>query len=328
MYGEKSRVVRWIRFVEAHLARADSLEIELSLDGRPLEDPATLGRVAALADALAALPELGPASSVAVPLAWLRRVLHGDDPAEERLAASARGNAELLELLAFEDPALLERWVSFDRRRVRVSVEAAFLSAARRGAVLEEVHAILERELPAGFGAVVTGPFAVGYDWVRDVQATQLSSFATAFGLVFGVVALYLRSLRLAAAALVPTLLPAVVVLGAMGWLGLSLDVGRAMIAAVLLGLGVDDAVHLLDRYRALRMRGEPPDEAMAGAVRFVGRAVVTTSLALALGFLSLMVSSWQTVSSFGFFVGIGIVFALVADLVVLPALLAPRSSP
>ena len=66
----------------------------------------------------------------------------------------------------------------------------------------------------------------------------------------------------------------------------------------------------------------------MDAALRESGRAIVTTSLALSLGFLTLMTSAWQTIASFGFFVAAAIVGALVATLFVLPALvfsLAPR---
>ena len=98
----------------------------------------------------------------------------------------------------------------------------------------------------------------------------------------------------------VPTVLPVVVLLGSMGWLGLSLDVGRAMIAAVIVGIGVDDTVHLLSHFRNRWIAGATAPEAIRQAVLFVGRPVITSSVALSVGFLSLMTSSWQTVSSFG----------------------------
>jgi len=118
------------------------------------------------------------------------------------------------------------------------------------------------------------------------------------------------------------------VVLGAMGWLGMSLDVARAMIAAVVIGIGVDDAIHVLAHYKKRRDAGDTSHEAMGAALRHSGRAVVTTSIALSLGFLTLMMSAWQTVASFGLFVAISILGALVATLLVLPALVfvvAPR---
>ena len=158
--------------------------------------------------------------------------------------------------------------------------------------------------------------------WARDVQATQLRSFPIAFGIVFILVSVFLRSWKLGLAAMVPTLLPVVVVLGAMGWIGMSLDVARAMLAAVVIGIGVDDAIHLLAHYKVRREEGDDPHAAISAALQHTGRAIVTTSVALALGFLTLMMSAWQTVASFGFFVAIAIIGALVATLFVLPALI------
>jgi hypothetical protein len=110
----------------------------------------------------------------------------------------------------------------------------------------------------------------------------------------------------------------------------MSLDVARAMIAAVVIGIGVDDAIHLLAHYKVRREEGDDPHAAISAALQHTGRAIVTTSVALALGFLTLMMSAWQTVASFGLFVAIAIIGALVATLFVLPALIfafAPKET-
>jgi predicted RND superfamily exporter protein len=186
---------------------------------------------------------------------------------------------------------------------------------------MARVHELAAESFPSDWSIHYSGELAAGIEWVRDVQATQLRSFPTAFALVFVMLALFLRSFWLALAGMVPTLLAVVVTLGAMGWLGMSLDVGRAMIAAVVIGIAVDDAIHLLHAYRQRRLAGEAPGEAMEGALLHVGRAVVTTSIALALGFLTLMASAWQTIASFGLTVALAILAALVGTLWVLPAL-------
>jgi predicted RND superfamily exporter protein len=107
-----------------------------------------------------------------------------------------------------------------------------------------------------------------------------------------------------------------------MGWLGFSLDIGRTMIAAILIGIGVDDAIHVLSQYKIRRDTGEGPTAAITHALHHTGRAVVTTSIALSLGFLTLMASAWQTISSFGFFVALAIMGALASTMFVLPALI------
>ena len=322
MYGEQSQVIRWIRFVERHLARADTLELDIALppDVR-IEDPEALARIADLGRALSGIEGLGAAHHIVDAVARVRRILHDDLPEAERVGATAAENAELIELLGFEDPDFVSGWLGFERRHVRLSVDAEFQSFATRSDTLDEVAGVISRGLPAGWAVTQTGPFAMGRDWVRDVQATQLRSFGAAFLGVFGLLWIYTRSFGWALLALAPTLLPVVVILGGMGWLGLSLDVGRAMIAAVVLGIGIDDTVHLLSRFRRERRSGADSAAAIEAAVRGIGRPIVTTSLALALGFLALAASSWQTVSSFGLFVSLGIAGALLADLLVLPAL-------
>jgi predicted RND superfamily exporter protein len=322
-FGENSRVVRWSRFVEDRLHPPDSLEIEISLPPRAfIEDPSTLRELSDFNEYLSQVEELGTPMSILDPIGRLNRVLHDDDPEFERPGETRAANAELIELIGFDEPTVLANWLSLDRSVLRISAEAPWASHLTRGRVLESIQRYIRESLPTDWRVTLSGAFAVHFEWVRDVQSTQLRSFPTAFVLVLVMVAISLRSLRLGLAAMVPTLLPVVVTLGTMGWVGMSLDVGRAMIAAILIGIAVDDSVHILRQYERRRGGGDSPGEAIRGAVVHTGRAVVTTSLALSLGFLTLMASAWQTISSFGLLVSLAILAALLATLFVLPALI------
>jgi predicted RND superfamily exporter protein len=187
---------------------------------------------------------------------------------------------------------------------------------------MKEVETIVSEVIPASWSTTLTGALPVNRDWVRDVQQTQLRSFPTAFLLVLILVSWHLRSIRYGLFAMLPTLVPVVVTLGTMGWLGVTLDIGRAMVAAIVIGIGVDDAIHFLSAYKEARERGLLAAEATQEAIETTGRAIVTTSFALSLGFLTLTGSAWQTISSFGFFVSFTIVTALIATLFMLPAML------
>jgi len=327
--GESSSVVQAITFVEGVLGGSQTLELDIQLPPEDrIEDPETLAKLDELSEGLSRLETIGEAESVMTLMKRLNRLVHGDSPELERVGFSRGANAELLELIAFDDPGTVERWLSMNRSRLRVSAKTSEASSTQRELSLSEVHRTIRSIVPENWKVGVTGQLAIQHAWVRDVQATQLRSFPIAFGLVFILVSIFLRSWKLGLAAMVPTLLPVVVVLGAMGWLGMSLDVARAMIAAVVIGIGVDDAIHVLAHYKKRRDAGDTSHEAMGAALRHSGRAVVTTSIALSLGFLTLMMSAWQTVASFGLFVAISIIGALVATLLVLPALVfvaAPR---
>jgi predicted RND superfamily exporter protein len=320
--GEHSQVIRGIRFLERHMGQSETLEVEIALPPEStLEQPEVLTRVAGFSDFLGRVDGLGRPRSIVEVLRRLNRLVHDDDSDFERIPDSLAANAELIELASLDDSAVLAGWLSLDRSSIRISVDAPEQSQTRARRVLETVRSHTASSLPSDWRVTLTGQTAMNVYWVADLQDTQLRSFPVAFALVLVMVAVFLRSARLALAAMVPTLLPVLATLGALGFLGMSLDFGRAMIAAIMIGIAVDDSVHLLDAYRKERACGATPGAAMEAALHHTGRAVITTSLALALGFLTLVASAWQTISSFGFFVALGILAALGATLYLLPAL-------
>jgi predicted RND superfamily exporter protein len=322
-WGEDSSIVQSIQFMEEKLGHSYTLELKVELPpGDEFEDPAVLRKIGDLSQYLSDSLQIGTTSSVIDLISRLNRLLHDDSPSFERFGDTVGANAGLTELIRLDDPASLENWLSLSRSHVRVSVdspEVPYQEASRR---LDEIRSYVAAEIPGSWKIDLSGEYAITVDWVRDVQTTQLRSFPIAFGLVLCLVAFFLRSLPLGLVAMIPAVVPVVVVLGGMGWAGMDLDVGRAMIAAIVIGIGVDDSIHLLDRYQRNRRKDLPVRPAMREALIHTGRALVTTSFALALGFLALMASAWQTISSFGFFVALAIVVALVATVVLVPAVL------
>jgi len=327
MFGEESQVVKWTRFVESSLRDTDTLEISLALpEGQSLEEPRVLSQIQSLAKGLEALDGLVQAQSVLEPLGWVNRILHDDRPEFDRPADRAAANAELMLLLSLQNPESIDQWVSLDHRELRMSVQTDADSYTQSGRILRDVRSYMDASLGSEWRVELTGPMSALYHMIDEVQATQLRSFGTATAVVFVLVVIFLRSLSWALAAMIPTLLPVIVTLGAMGIWDIYLDMGTAMVAAVVLGIAIDDTVHLLTQYRRRLVAGMAPDRAIREAVRHVGRAVVTTSVALSMGFFVLTLSSWESVASFGFLSGVAILGAMVADLVVLPALLTSFS--
>jgi predicted RND superfamily exporter protein len=251
----------------------------------------------------------------------LNRLLHDDRPEEERLPDDPEASAQLLELIELEGSDLLSNWLSLDRSSVRISVAVPEQTYLESEATLREIREFVGARIPESWGVLLSGQMAMGFEWIRDIQGTQLRSFPTAALLSFALVAVFLRSVPLALPALFPTLVPIVVTLGGMGWMGVNLDVGRAMLAAVLVGIAIDDSVHVLHGYKSARAAGANRHDAMDASIHLCGPAAVTTSISLSLGFLTLMLSAWQTIASFGFFIALGVIGALVTTLFVLPAI-------
>ena len=321
LYGEQSRVVRWVHAFHDSLRRPDTLEVELiAPNGAQADDPELLATLERASNSLAGIEGLGPARSLADPLALAHQLANEDDPFWRRLPGNRLDARELLDALKERDAGELARFADFDAHRFRISVEAEKPPQEEMRRIFREVDARLAAELPPGWRFELTGPLAVVHEMVDEIQASQVGSFAVATALVLALIALFLRSVQAALLAAVPTLLPVLVTLGLLGFAGISLDVGGTMVAAVVIGIADDDAVHLLDQYRRRRRAGESPAAAMDAALLHVGRALVTNSVALAVGFAALTLSAWQTIANFGLIAAMAITFALLAALFVLPA--------
>src|SRR4029453_9398192 len=141
--------------------------------------------------------------------------------------------------------------------------------------------------------------------------------------IVFVLIGIYLRSLAWALLAMIPNAVALLLLFGTMGHWGVHLDFGSAIVAPIAIGIAADDTIHFLTAYARERRSGLDPIAALRRAISSVGEAEIATSIALALGFLSCMMSPFPSISSLGLLSAIAIVAATLADLIVLPALIA-----
>ncbi len=157
---------------------------------------------------------------------------------------------------------------------------------------------------------------------IESLLGDQWTSSIIAATVLVLMMAAAFRSFYVGWISLAPNLLPIVLVLGTMGWLGLPVNIATAMIASVSMGLTIDSTIHFLAGLRFQESRGLPFREALREAMRSVGSALVFANLALILGFLALCVSNFIPLVYFGALVGIAMFGGLVGNLVLLPALL------
>lgn len=165
----------------------------------------------------------------------------------------------------------------------------------------------------------VTGYYVLLTKLVEHVVADQWKSFLAAAVGIGLVMAIALRSIKMALIAMIPAMLPSLVVLGVLGWLGIRMNLGAAMIAAVSMGLGVDSSLHYLFRYRQERSKGGI--EGLRACQSETGMAVLMATLALVIGFGSMAASDFIPTVAFGSLAAWTMVGGLVGNLFLLPAM-------
>jgi predicted RND superfamily exporter protein len=285
-----------------------------------LRDPAVLERIEALQARIDALPGVQRTTSFLDTLRLANRALERDDPAAERLPATRQGVTELIFLLPKAD---LSRSLTVDQSAANVLVRTGAVgSAAMRDLTRGIEAAVAEVGLPASLRASVTGN-AVLLDRAADgVARGQPVTLALAALATTGLLALGLRSTRLALLGMLPNLLPVLVFFASLGLGAAPLSLPTSLIGSVALGIAIDATAHYLVRYRAERRAGGSPEQAALRTGVRVGRPVAVAAGVLALGFLSVAWSEFATLRQFGLLSAFTMLVCLLADLTLLPALL------
>ncbi len=207
-----------------------------------------------------------------------------------------------------------------DQRYFRILLRAPErLGARQKAELITQVREVTAESFPE---TQVTGFYVLLTQLIESLLRDQWTTFAAATVGIFVVMAFAFRSVRLALVTLIPNVLPVVWLFGAMGWLGVPINMGAAMIAAVSLGLSVDGSIHYVKSYQRLRGLGETMDAALQSVQATVGRAAVLGTLALVIGFSTLATSDFIPTVYFGTLVSLSMIGGLIGNLIVLPLLI------
>jgi hypothetical protein len=188
--------------------------------------------------------------------------------------------------------------------------------------VIDKITARIAEHPIAGVTVEVGGNGRLFADQVDLLVNGQINSFASAFIQIFLFMAILWRSFTASAICLVPNLAPLYCIFVLMGAASIHLDLATVMIAGVVLGITVDDTIHLYHGYRRRLQEGISVPLAMARAFQSSGRAVIAISLLLTAQFGLLAMSAFVPTANFGLMTAVGLLAGQFAELLLLPALL------
>ena len=153
----------------------------------------------------------------------------------------------------------------------------------------------------------------------RRIVRSQRRSVGWSVGVIGVILAVLWRSVGLAVLALAVNLLPVGMIIALQGFAGVPLNSITIMVAAIALGVAVDDTIHFITHWRDERLTGATPAEATRSALRVKGRPIVATTIILVGMMMVFWVSVFPPVVHFGLLLAVGLAGALLAALVLLP---------
>ncbi|WP_456472963.1 efflux RND transporter permease subunit [Methanocaldococcus sp.] len=181
---------------------------------------------------------------------------------------------------------------------------------------------INETPLPPGVEIIPTGTPALRD--LLDILMKESQRFTTIFGFI-GILIILIAYFKRPITSILP-LLPVIISViwtgGAMGLLGIPLDMATAGIGSLILGLGIDYGIHLIHRFQEEKRKGLPTDKAIEIAVVETGTALLATTATTVVGFLALVFAPLPLMKHLGETCAMGITFSMIVVLTLLPALI------
>ncbi|AKF10255.1 efflux RND transporter permease subunit [Sandaracinus amylolyticus] len=319
-FGVGSEIAQVTRVMEEELDGVRELSIALDADDGRFATPEGIAQLESLSRWLRDQEGVLRATTIAD---WLHEswvLVTGEETARSEPFRSDAQVRALRALLASGGVDPLDAFVTDDGRRARIEVRLLDHGARRTLAMLERFRARADEIDGArvSFG---------GEAWIasRGLEriVAALGGLGSAVVVIFFVMTLLFRSVRLGLLSIPPNALPLAMTLAYMVLRGIPLHAATVIVFTVTVGLAVDGATHVIARFREQHALGGTPEQILLRTMETSGRAVVLSALTLLLGYGALLFSAFEPIRLFGELSFVAIGGALIAQLVLLPALLA-----
>ncbi len=292
-FRKDSDIVRTDSFVNEHFGGTSTLNVVLSAkNAEAFKDPEVLRLVSALQQDIEKDPLVGKSFALTDYVQRMHRVMHEDKPEFDVIPDDRETIAQYLLLYEMSgDPENLERVVDYDYREANLAFQLKSDSSAGMQAIVDRVEThtagfdkkdIAVRYAGSGYKSLVfSGLLLKG----------QISGLALSFLIVFLLITLMFKNAFVGLAGTIPVAFTAIVNFGTMGLAGIPLSSSTAIISGIAIGIGIDYAIHFIERYGHERAAGESVETAAAKTVAHTGRSILHNALAVIGGFAVLLTS-------------------------------------
>lgn len=318
-------------FVDSHMSGSRNLEIVVDThNAGGVYDPALLERLNVLARGLEErFPSsgegifIGKTLSVVDVIKEINQALNGNSDDAYVIPKDARLVAQ--EFLLFENSGTddLEDFVDTKFSKARFTIRVPDMDCTSYDAFIGSVKAMFRSALGPDVTIEATGVVGLTSHILTTVKQTQVSSLFLAVGIISLLMIILVGNIRIGPLSMIPNVIPIIGGVGAMGLAGIPFDNATASVTTVALGIAVDGSIHFLYNFRRYYENGNNVVHAVEESMRTTGRALLFTSLVLVFGFMSYSFATLKSYVNFGLLLSLIMLLALLANLVLCPALLA-----
>jgi predicted RND superfamily exporter protein len=274
------------------------------------------------ADPVTGEPIVGSSVSVLDPVRESWRAMHENASDKYAIPDSEAGVIDMLTVFESSAPEDLHQLASADLSTGLMQFRVRTIDSMRYIPLANRIEEGVKRFLGGQATVSITGAFFTSVTIINTLITDLVGSFGSSLLGIGVLLVLACRSLKVGIIAMIPNVIPILLVLGIMGWAGIPVNLANLLVAPIGMGIAVDDTVHYLHHFRARYDQDGNVDAAIDYALSRCGRALLSANLVLTLGFCVFVAGSMQNVQHFGLLTTLLIVLAVLCDLVLTPTCL------
>ncbi|MXW45941.1 MAG: MMPL family transporter [Gammaproteobacteria bacterium] len=323
-FDERYEFRRDSDYIIENLTGLESQEYSLASPGEGgITNPEYLRQIDAFAEWCRSQPEVTYVRVFSDTMKRLNKNMHEDDPAYYRLPEDQALATQYLLLYELSLPfgMDLNDRIDISKSSTRMSVVMRDITSNEQQLLAERARGWLAENAP-GLTTEATGlSVIVSHITERNIKS-MLRGTVIAMALISLVLVVVFKSLRFGLLSLIPNFIPAGMSFGLWGYLVGRVGIAASVVTVVAFGIIVDDTIHFLTKYLKIRREGRSAADAVRYAFSTVGKALGTTTAVLSAGFLVFAASGFEVSWALGILVAMTIMFAFLADFLLLPPLL------
>ncbi len=253
----------------------------------------------------------------------LNRAFHDDRAEFYAVPEKEEQIAQLLFLAESGEGNAIKNFKTDDNKKIHVMIKSDWKSSEEMNRYLKKMRAMAtEAFKPLGVTPIITGVSAMWITVDDAILTAEITSFSSALVMVFIMMVIVLKSFRAGLISMIPNVVPIVMAMGIMGFLGISLNVSTVMTAGIAIGITVDDSIHYLIHFKkALKKLGDY-DLAIRETNKTIGSAVIFTTTVLVFGFGVLCFSNFSPSRYFGMVTALTLFLSIFCEIFLMPLLL------
>jgi predicted RND superfamily exporter protein len=321
---EKTKVRQDSKIIEEKMGAYLPFEIIIkSTNGERIISNNNLNFLEQFQDSLEAMSSIYNPNSILEVVKYLNQQLSNDDY-QYKIPETDVAISQILLLYEMGEHNRLDELVDKAYTEARITAQVKMLSAKDFGNILDEVRQLFSRLNGQSYDLEITpkGYLPLYVHIVSYITSSLLYSFLGAFMMVGLMIFLFVKNIRITLTCLLANIIPISVIIILLTNFNIPLDMGTVMIGAILLGISVDDTIHIINAYKENYKSAIGNIKSINRALKFTMPALLSSSIALIFGFLILSLSSLSSIHNFGILCSASVAFAFIADIYFLPSLL------